>query len=419
MIASPRPRARSGGGIGKHKAVPNRKPRALSRSAAFAAVAYAFGVTMLSTTLPTPLYPLYRSELGFSELIVTIVFAAYAAGVIIALLVFGNASDAVGRRVVLLSALVVALVSAVVFLAEQDLAMLFVGRVLSGLAAGLFTGTGTVTLVELEAPGSRGRGSLVATLVNMGGLGLGPLLAGLIAEYGAIPLRITYVIDLVLLAPAIATLLLVPETVAERSHLKGPSLGVPAEVRSVFAQAALAGFAGFVVLGTFTGVSPAALGQVMDVHNLFVVGLVVFAVFAASTAGQLGSSRFSARVALPLGAAVLCVGALGIALALWQRSLALLVIGGIVAGLGQGLGFRAGIGAVTAAAPAEQRGAVTSVLFLVLYIGISVPVVGIGLGIRASGVQTAGIGAALAVAVLEAIAGLSLVLRPVAENTGR
>jgi MFS family permease len=190
-------------------------------------------------------------------------------------------------------------------------------------------------------------------------------------------------------------------------------------VRSVFAQAALAGFAGFVVLGTFTGVSPAALGQVMDVHNLFVVGLVVFAVFAASTAGQLGSSRFSARVALPLGAAVLCVGALGIALALWQRSLALLVIGGIVAGLGQGLGFRAGIGAVTAAAPAEQRGAVTSVLFLVLYIGISVPVVGIGLGIRASGVQTAGIGAALAVAVLEAIAGLSLVLRPVAENTGR
>jgi len=62
--------------------------------------------------------------------------------------------------------------------------------------------------------------------------------------------------------------------------------------------------AGFVVLGTFTGVSPAALSQVMDVHNLFVIGLVVFAVFAASTAGQLGSSRFHARTALPLGAAL-------------------------------------------------------------------------------------------------------------------
>jgi hypothetical protein len=153
----------------------------------------------------------------------------------------------------------------------------------------------------------------------------------------------------------------------------------------------------------------------MDVHNLFVVGLVVFAVFAASTTGQLASSSFRARAALPLGAAVLCLGALLIAAALWQRSLSLLVFGGIVAGCGQGLGFRAGIGAVTAAAPAEQRGAVTSVLFLVLYIGISVPVVGIGLGISAAGVQTAGIGAALAVAALEAIAWLSLVLRPVAQ----
>jgi hypothetical protein len=46
-------------------------------------------------------------------------------------------------------------------------------------------------------------------------------------------------------------------------------------------------------------------------------------------------------------------------------------------------------------------------------------VVGIGLGIRASSVQTAGVGAALAVAGLEAIAGVSLLLRPVAEQSER
>ncbi len=396
-----------------------RNRRTLSRRAAFAAVAYAFGVTMLSTTLPTPLYPLYRRELGFSELVVTIVFAAYAAGVIIALLAFGNASDVVGRRRVLFSALLLAELSAAVFLAEQNLAMLLVGRVLSGLAAGLVTGTGTVALVELQPREARGRGSLVATVVNMGGLGLGPFVAGLIAEFGAVPLRLTYVIDIVLLVPALAGVLLAPETVTEPAPLQRPSLRVPAEVRGVFTQAALAGFAGFVVLGTFTGVSPAALGQVMGVHNLFVVGLVVFAVFAASTGGQLASSRARTRVALPLGAAVLCAGALLIALALWQHSLALLVVGGIVAGFGQGLGFRAGIAAVTSAAPPEQRGAVTSMLFLVVYVGISLPVVGIGLGIRASSVQTAGVGAALAVAGLEAIAGLSLILRPVAEQPER
>ena len=89
---------------------------ALSRKAGFVAVAYAFGVTMLSTTLPTPLYPLYRGAFGFSELTVTLVYAAYAVGVLAALVAFGNVSDAVGRRRVLLPGLAAALLSAVVFL---------------------------------------------------------------------------------------------------------------------------------------------------------------------------------------------------------------------------------------------------------------------------------------------------------------
>jgi MFS family permease len=347
---------------------------------------------MLSTTLPTPLYPLYRSKFGFSELVITVIFAAYAAGVIAALLAFGNVSDAVGRRRVLLPALAAAVVSAVVFLTADGLPMLLIGRVLSGIAAGLFTGTGTATLVDLADDGSLG--SLVATLVNVGGLGLGPLVAGLLAEYVGAPLRTTFVVDLVLLAPAALLLYLSPEPVTQTSPIRRPSLAVPPEVRTVFAQAALAGFAGFVVLGTFTGVSPAALGQVLHVSNLAIVGLVVFVVFAASLAGQLALPWFTTRVALPTGAAVLTVG-------------------GVTAGLGQGLGFRAGIAAVTGAAPAERRGAVTSVLFFVLYIGISVPVVGIGIGVNRAGVQTAGVGASLAVAALEAIAAVSLVVRPV------
>ena len=156
---------------------------ALSRKAGFVAVAYAFGVTMLSTTLPTPLYPLYRDKLGFSELTVTLVYAAYAVGVLVALIAFGNMSDAVGRRRVLLPGLAAAVLSAIVFLSAVDLPMLFVGRVLSGLAAGLFTGTATATLVDLVPDRDRARGSLVATLVNMGGLGLGPLLAGVLGAF--------------------------------------------------------------------------------------------------------------------------------------------------------------------------------------------------------------------------------------------
>lgn len=386
--------------------------RVLTQRAGFAAVAYAFAVTMLSTTLPTPLYPLYRAQLGFSELTVTVVFATYAVGVLIALVAFGNSSDAVGRRWVLLPGLGAAVVSAIVFLAEVDLPMLFVGRVLSGLSAGLFTGTGTATLLDLAPARNRGRGSLVATLVNMGGLGLGPLLAGLIAQYGAVPLRVTYVIDLALLVPACVGVLLTPETVPSRSRLRRPALAVPRQVRAVFFQAALTGFAGFVVLGTFTGVSPAAVTQLLHEDNLAVVGLVVFVVFAASAAGQVLLRAVPTRVALPAGAVVLTVGALVIALALSRESLTLLIVGGVVAGLGQGLGFRAGMAAVNAATPSDQRAAVTSTFFVVLYIGISVPIVGIGIGAELAGLKTAGVGAAIAVAVLEAVAAVSLIVRP-------
>jgi predicted MFS family arabinose efflux permease len=388
---------------------------ALSREAGFVAVAYAFGVTMLSTTLPTPLYPLYRDKLGFSELTVTLVYAAYAVGVLAALIAFGNVSDAIGRRRVLLPGLTAAVLSAVVFLTAADLPMLFVGRVLSGLAAGLFTGTATATLVDLVPDRDRARGSLVATLVNMGGLGLGPLLAGVLAEYVGAPLRVTFVVDLVLLVPAFVGVLLAPETVTETSRPRRPSLAVPRQVRAVFGQAALTGFAGFVVLGTFTAVSPAALGQLLHQHNLALVGVVVFVVFAASTAGQLALPLFSTRVGLPAGALTLTLGAVLIAVSLWRESLTLLIVGGAVAGFGQGLGFRAGIAAVSTAVSADRRAGVTSALFTVLYIGISVPVVGIGIAAQSAGLKTASVGAALAVAALELVAAISLMVRPVAE----
>ena len=386
---------------------------ALSRKAGFVAVAFAFGVTMLSTTLPTPLYPLYRDKLGFSELTVTLVYAAYAVGVLVALIAFGNMSDAVGRRRVLLPGLAAAVLSAIVFLTAADLPMLFVGRVLSGLAAGLFTGTATATLVDLVPDRDRARGSLVATLVNMGGLGLGPLLAGVLAEYVGAPLRVTFVVDLVLLVPAFIGVLLAPETVTETSRPRRPSLAVPRQVRAVFGQAALIGFAGFVVLGTFTAVSPAALSELLHQHNLAVVGVVVFVVFAASTAGQLALPLFSTRVGLPAGALTLTLGAVLIAVSLWRESLTLLIVGGIVAGFGQGLGFRAGIAAVSTSVSADRRAGVTSALFTVLYIGISVPVVGIGIAAQSAGLKTASVGAALAVAVLELVAAISLIVHPV------
>jgi MFS family permease len=379
--------------------------RSTGSPAAFAGAAYAFATTMLGTTIPTPLYTLYKAKFGFSELIITVIFATYAVGVIGALLLFGSLSDQVGRRPVLLLGIGFSALSAVAFLVAQSLGLLLVGRLLSGLSAGIFTGTATATLVDLAPGGRRGAATLVATVVNMGGLGLGPLIAGVVSQWGPLPLRLSFWIDLGVLVPAATATLLMPEPVADRSsaRLRVQALEVPDEIRGIFIRAALAAFAGFAVLGLSTAVTPAFLG-VLGLTSRAEVGAVVFAVFAASTAGQVLLEWVPQRVALPAGCGGLIVGMGIFAVSLAISSLALLIVGAMVAGAGQGLSFRAGLAAVNQVSPPERRGAVASSFFVVAYVAISLPVIGEGVLAQLAGLRAAGLVFAGAVAALGAVA---------------
>ncbi len=371
-----------------------------------ALAATAFWVTMLGTTLPTPLYPAYAAEFGFGELVTTVVFATYAVGVTLGLVLFGHWSDHLGRRPMLLAGLLVSAASAVAFLLPGALGWLFAGRLLSGFSAGIFTGTATATIVDLAPEGRRARAGLVAAGVNMAGLGSGPVLAGVLTQYAPLPLRLCFVVDLALVALGFGCVLAMPEAVGRSgtTRLRPQRLHVPAELRGPFTRAAIAGFAGFAVLGLFTAVSPAFLGTVLNDHNGALVGLVVACVFAASVVGQTQSGRLGLDRALPTGCAGLIVGMVLVGLALQLSSLPLLVAGALVAGYGQGLSFRAGLGSVSAASPVETRGQATSTFFVALYVGISIPVIGEGALAAATGLVTAGLVFAGLVAALAATA---------------
>ncbi len=362
---------------------------------------------MVGTTLPTPLYGIYRARFGFSELIITVIFATYATGVIAGLLLFGRASDQVGRRPVLLAGLALSALSAVCFLLADGLVPLLIGRVLSGLSAGIFTGTATALLIDLAT--SVSRGTLVATVANMGGLGCGPLLAGALAQWAGSPLRVPFWVDLALLVPAAVGMWALPEPVARTSGrwIHQPDLSVPIEVKVVFVRAALAGFAGFAVLGLFTAVSPAFLSQELSVRSHVVVGLVVFVVFAASAAGQMLLGVVPNAMSAGCGALIAGMGLLALGVAV--SSLALVVVAGVIAGLGQGLSFRAGLHALGAGAPPDRRAAVASSFFTVAYLAISVPVIGVGVLAQAAGLRAAGLIFAGVVATLAAVALVLLV----------
>ena len=166
-------------------------------STAFWIVAAAFGVNLAFSAVPTPLYVIYQHRDHFSTLMITVVYAVYAVGVIASLFLGGHVSDWVGRRRVLVPALGFNVLSAVLFIAFPTLAGLIVARIVSGVSVGLTTGTATAYLTELHwgAGGSATgrRPQVVATAANLGGIGVGPLVAGLLAQFvpvaagGAVP----------------------------------------------------------------------------------------------------------------------------------------------------------------------------------------------------------------------------------------
>jgi MFS family permease len=391
-----------------------------------AAIAYAFLVTMVGTTLPTPLYPIYQNEIGFSALVVTLVFAAYGAGVLFALLFIAPLSDRYGRRALLLPGIALAAASSIVFLAAHDLPLLFFGRVLSGFSAGIFTGTATAAIVELAPPEQRARATLLAAVVNIGGLGLGPLLAGALAQVASDPLRLPYIVHLGLLVPAGIAIVLMPRqrsaSASGPAPTRGrPRLGVPRELRALFIRASVAAFAAFATLGLFSAIAPSVMHVLLGLSSHLLIGAVVSLVFTASAVGQLAMGRLEEISALRLGCALMLVGIALIAAALADSSLALLLAGGTLAGLGNGLSFRAGLAALNAQAPPDQRGAVNSSFFIVAYVAISVPIVGVGAASQAIGLRAAGLifTACIAVLAVAVLVSLSSSRRETRQDTPR
>jgi MFS family permease len=370
---------------------------------AFPLLAYAFAAIMVGTTLPTPMYALYSARMHFSVLTTTVVFATYACGVLAALLVMGSWSDALGRRPVLLVGAAFALASAIVFLAAHTLGQLLVGRALSGLSAGVYTGTATAAVIEAAPPAWHGRAAAVATIANIGGLGAGPLLAGLLVQYAPDPLRLSFAVHIVLVVLAAAAVLIAPETSERGRRIGFQRLSVPSGLRPVFITAATAAFAGFAVMGLFTAVAPSFVSEVIGIGNHALAGAIVCSLFAASAAAQVLAGRIPPQRAVAVGCAVLVVGTAIIAASLHFPSLVLLIVGAVVAGIGQGISFSRGLAAVAGLTPPDRRAEVSSTYFVVAYVAISVPVIGEGLAAEEWGLRTAGIAFALAVSALAAL----------------
>ena len=359
----------------------------LSARAGFWAVAFAFMVAAAFSTAPSSLYGLFAQAEHLSSLTLTLVYAVYAAGTVIGLLLAGHVSDWYGRRAVLVPALAVAVVAAVVFLVWRSLAGLVVARVLTGLALGAAVATATAFITDLDAgPGGAPtrRATIVATVANIGGLAVGPLIPGLLARYAAHALTLPFVTFLVALVAAMVAMILAPEghaAVHPRPRYHAQRLTAPANERRQFLAATTGAFMAFAVFGLFAGLAGTFLAGPLHHPSPALSGLTIFLTFGIGVVVQTATISWPAQRLLAAGIAPVIVGLCVLVASAWTSppSLALFLIGGIVAGAGGGAIFRGSLTVVISTSGPDDRAGALATFFTAGYAGVSLPVVGVGL----------------------------------------
>ncbi len=372
------------------------------------AAALVLTLLFMGATLPSPLYVIYRDELHFSQVTLTLIYAVYFAGAMTTAFFLGRISDEIGRRVAIFTAVAISIGAALVFIFADSLEMLFVGRLLSGLALPLASGAGTAWIAELCE--DRCTAASLSAGAILAGLGLGALISGLLAEYSNEPLVFPFV-ALVSLALAAAVIVwLLPETVKHRvRHWSAmalrPRIGVPRGIIGAFIAPAVTVFASFALLGFYSALAPSLLQRSLGIESHAVGGAVIFELYAAAVLVLALTRWLGARAAMLWGLSLLIPSLALLVVAFQSHSLPLLLIGAALGGGAAALGYRGSLQIVNQIAPDSRRAEVVSSYLTFCYAGVSLPVIGIGV---LSAIETPGLAEGIFAAVIAAIALLAI-----------
>jgi MFS family permease len=382
------------------------KPARARTRIALMLVAIALGVMFVGAILPTPLYPLYQQAFRFSGVTLTLIYAVYVLGNLIALLFFGRLSDQIGRRIVTLLAIGVGIASALAFAFAAGTPWLFAARALSGFSTGLASGTATAWIAELYD--DRGTASRIAAGANFFGCAAGPLLGGLLAQFAVWPLRLPFFVYLLLLCAVASAIPFAPETLAEPKPLGEVSLeprfGVPQQIWLRFIAPAATAFAAFALIAFYSALIPNLLAERLHQPAPLVAGLVVCELFGVAAITILSTGRLESRATMFSALALLLPSLWILVAADVARSMPLLIFAAALGGIAGGLGYRGSLEVVNRIAPADRRSETVSSYLIACFAGNSVPVIGIGLLSAKLGSLTAHI---VFAAVITALAGMA------------
>ena len=327
-------------------------------------------VLIAGVNLASPLYHVYSARFSFSPLVLTAIFSTYAIVLVPALVLFGRLSDRFGRRPVLASGLATACIGLILFAFAEGEAWLFAARAVQGLAVAMVSGPATAALVELDPEGNRRRAALGAGLAQTLGSAVGPIFAGVLAEFLPYPLRLSYLLVLGLTVALGIVVLRLPERGAGTGEPWRPQWPrVPPEIRRPFLRVALTAGIGWAALSLYLSIVPSYAALLLQTHALALLAAVATTALLASSGVQIVMAQRSGswRRDQALGCVLVAVGMGGLIVAAPTGSFTALLLGALVAGAGQGLSFLTAQEELNELAPDERRGEVTAAFIAVTY----------------------------------------------------
>ncbi|WP_110643669.1 MFS transporter [Salinicola sp. CPA57] len=328
-------------------------------------------VTFLAaSSAPTPLYRIYQNTWHFSTTWLTLVFASYVFALLLALLTTGSLSDYIGRRPVVAVAIVGEILSLGLFLVADGLMWVLAARILQGVATGIVTSALAAAMLDSDHT----RGPVLASIAPLSGMGIGALIAGILVTYAPAPMRLVYGVLIVLLVVMGLWLGRIPESVTPRPGALAalrPRATIPPAVRDPLFRVIPAVVSSWALGGFSLSLGPTLVETISGVHNPLVGCLITFLLPFIGGISVMILRAKPPRLAVLLGTACLIVGMTGLLLGVYYRTVAILLVGTAIAGIGFGAAFMGAMRVVMPLAPPTERSALMAAFYVICYLSAS------------------------------------------------
>lgn len=368
-----------------------------------------------ASSTPTPLYHVYQEAWGFSSGVLTLIFAVYAFSLLAALLTGGSLSDYLGRRPVIFGALLLQIVSMLLFIFARDVSWLVAARLVQGFATGLAASALGAALLDSD----QAKGPMINSISPMLGMAVGALGTALLVQFAPQPLVLAYCFLLAAFVIQAFYLSRVPETVSRqpgawRSLI--PSLHVPQQARRMLWLVLPVDIAAWALGGFFLSLSPSLLVAATGSTSPLNGGVAVAALTLSGALAILTLRQREPELGLWVGASVLPIGVAVILLAVNLGLLWLFFVGALVAGIGFGSSFLGALRMLMPMAQAHERGGLMSAFLVLSYLAFCIPALIAGYCAHTAGlVMTSNVYGAVVI-VLALMALTSLIVRHAARK---